>query len=166
MTKPYFNEFGEELPDSTPIAKPVRFNRPGSTLDEIRRNLGLAQKLAEETGHESFEEADDFEVGDDFDPSHPFAHQVDNMNQEFERIRAEVRSMRDRGEIELRHDGSWVRRQPVQTPTPSPSSSMPNRTEGGTAATAAGGGSPPPGAGGSAPAAPAQQGGSGTPFQS
>lgn len=113
-----FNEFGEELPDSTPIAKPLRFNRPGSTLDEIRRNLGLAEKLAQQQGDESFEEADDFEVGDDFDPSHPFAHQVDNMNQEFERIRSEVRRMRDAGEIELRPDGSWVRRQPVQTPPP------------------------------------------------
>lgn len=109
--KPFFNEFGEELPDDTPIAKPVRFNRPGSTLDEIRRNIGLAQRLAEEQGAESFEEADDFEIGDDFDPSHPWAHQVDNLNQEYEKIRDQVRAARDRGEIELRPDGTWVPRQ-------------------------------------------------------
>jgi len=62
------NPVRHEFPDPTPISKPLRFNRPGNTLDQIRRNLGLLDRYAEERGVETFDDADDFDVGDDFDP--------------------------------------------------------------------------------------------------
>jgi len=63
------NPLRHEFLDDTPVAKPLKWNRPGSTLTEIRRNLGLLSKLAEQNGTETFDEADDFDVGDDFDPT-------------------------------------------------------------------------------------------------
>ena len=66
------NERGWEIPDPTPVAKPVRWNRPGSTLDEIRRNLdqrmALLSREMEDRGHETLEESQDFDVGDDTEP--------------------------------------------------------------------------------------------------
>lgn len=66
------NENGWEELDPTPVAKPVKFNRPGSTLDEIRAAIGILNREARDQGTETFEEADDFDVGDDFDPQTPW----------------------------------------------------------------------------------------------
>lgn len=63
------NEKGWEVPDATPITRAVKFGRAPSTLDEVRRALGILTKEAEEHGFETPEEADDFNVGDDFDPT-------------------------------------------------------------------------------------------------
>lgn len=59
------NERGWEELDPTPVSKPVRFNRQGSTLDEIRHALGILNREAAERGLETFEESDDFDVEDD-----------------------------------------------------------------------------------------------------
>lgn len=61
-----------EYPDPTPIAKPAHFNRPGSTLAQIRANLdqrvALISREAEENSHETLEESEDFDVGEDDEP--------------------------------------------------------------------------------------------------
>lgn len=114
----YFDEYGRELPDPNPVTRPVNFNR-GSTLDEIRRNIGLASRLAEEEGLETFDEADDFEVGDDFEADHPFASRVDNMNREFEQLRNDIRAARERGEIVVdQATGHWSRNPDYKPPQP------------------------------------------------
>lgn len=104
----YFDEAGRELPSSDPVAQPVHLRPRGNTLDEIRRNLGIASQLAAQEGMETFDEADDFEVGDDFEGDHPFAERVDNMNRMYEELRGEIRDAVSRGEIRPIHqpDGS------------------------------------------------------------
>lgn len=67
------DEKGWEQLDPNPIAKPLKWDRPGSTLAEIRRNLdarmALISREAAEQGYETLEESQDFDVGDDdFDP--------------------------------------------------------------------------------------------------
>jgi len=66
------NDRGQEIPDPTPVAKPVRWNRPGSTLDQIRANLdqrmALLNREMEARGHETLEESQDFDVGEDMEP--------------------------------------------------------------------------------------------------
>jgi len=66
------DERGWEIPDPTPVAKPLRWNRPGSTLDQIRANLdqrmALLNREMEARGHETLEESQDFDVGDDMEP--------------------------------------------------------------------------------------------------
>lgn len=68
-----FNEFGQELPDPTPVAVPHNWNKPLSLAEQIKRfvrNELSIQAAAE--GQESFEEADDFEVDEDPDPLSPY----------------------------------------------------------------------------------------------
>lgn len=65
---------GRELPSSVPMAPPIGFNRQPSLSDRIRemvKSEKLAQEMANE-GKETFEEADDFDVDDEFDPQTPY----------------------------------------------------------------------------------------------
>lgn len=70
---------GREIPDPTPMAPPVGYNRQPSLSEQIRamvRSERLAQEVAA-AGYETFEEADDFDVGDDFEPSSPYEGNFD-----------------------------------------------------------------------------------------
>lgn len=69
-----FDAEGRELPDPTPMAPPIGFKKQPSMVEMIR-NMVRSEELrraAEAQGQESFDEADDFEVGDDVDPSTPY----------------------------------------------------------------------------------------------
>lgn len=62
-----------EFPDDIPVAIPVRLNRPPSLQEQVRNLVrGEMSRLAAEEGNETFEEADDFDVGDDYDPESPY----------------------------------------------------------------------------------------------
>lgn len=66
-----YTEDGKQVPDPTPVAIPVRFTRQSMYNDRIRelvRSEELA-RLAQNSGKETFEEANDFNVGDDVDQS-------------------------------------------------------------------------------------------------
>lgn len=72
-----YDKNGNELMDSTPVASTLRV-RPQSEYQRLRALI--AQELsqaAQNNGHESFEEANDFDVGDDFDPTTPYEEQFD-----------------------------------------------------------------------------------------
>lgn len=67
------NERGHEVPDQTPVAVPLGWKRPETLQETVRRLIrGAMSDQASAVGQESFEEADDFEVGDDYDPRSPF----------------------------------------------------------------------------------------------
>lgn len=75
-----YDEQGRELPDPTPVEIPVGFSRPESLQDQIKRLIRTELSMdAQAGGFESFEEADDFDVGDDFDPSSP--HELDDAQE-------------------------------------------------------------------------------------
>lgn len=62
------------IPDPTPIAPPLGYVKQPSITERIRdmvRSEHL-RRAAEEAGAETFEEANDFDVGDDFDPHSPY----------------------------------------------------------------------------------------------
>lgn len=70
---------GREYGDDTPIAPPIGYKRQPTMVEHIRRMVRderLAQELAAQ-GHETFEEADDFDIGDDYDPSTPYENDFD-----------------------------------------------------------------------------------------
>lgn len=72
-----FNDKGEEIMDPTPIAVPLRFKQRSyydQMREMIRREMSQA---AQDRGLESFEEADDFDIGDDYDPTTPYEEQFD-----------------------------------------------------------------------------------------
>jgi len=73
-----------EVLDYTPVAIPLRFSgesRFNETIRQIIRSEELA-KLAEEHGDETFEEANDFNVGDDYDPTSPYEENYDPVDEE------------------------------------------------------------------------------------
>lgn len=62
-----------EITDPTPMAPPVGYKKQPSIWEQQRALIrSELSRRAEEHGLETFEEADDFEVGDDFDPSTPY----------------------------------------------------------------------------------------------
>lgn len=65
---------GHELHDPVPLEPPLGYKRTPSLSEQIRTMVrGEALKRAAlEAGAETFEEADDFDVGDDHDPRSPY----------------------------------------------------------------------------------------------
>jgi len=75
----YLDHRGREKPDPTPIAPPIGYKKQPSLHDQIRAMV-RSEKLrmeAEMAGFETFEEADDFDVGDDLDPTSPYEEQFE-----------------------------------------------------------------------------------------
>lgn len=73
MKNGYHNESGLEMCSSIPVAPPVGLTKRPSIIDQVRRMVRQEfSQAAREQGMESFEEADDFDVGDDFDPRSPY----------------------------------------------------------------------------------------------
>lgn len=67
------DEFGREVPDGEPLALPSGFKRPETLAEQVARLVqGSLSRLAQESGEESFEESEDFDVEDDFDPRTPY----------------------------------------------------------------------------------------------
>lgn len=73
------NSDGYEIPDNTPVSIPTRLRLPQSRTDQIRQFIRAElSRQALDQGHETFSEADDFELDDgetwvspyegDFDP--------------------------------------------------------------------------------------------------
>lgn len=74
--KAQLNEKGQEVLDSTPMAKPPGWTEPETIVQQIHRLVReeiSRQAVAE--GFESFEEADDFDVDDD--PEIKSAYEID-----------------------------------------------------------------------------------------
>lgn len=70
---------GREQVDSVPMAPPVGFKPQPSMIENIRalvRSESL-RHAAETAGFETFEEAEDFDVGDDIEPSSPYEQQFE-----------------------------------------------------------------------------------------
>lgn len=67
------DEFGHEVPDPTPLAMPSGFRRPETLQEQVARLVrSRLSQIADEQGAETFEESEDFEVDDDFDPNTPY----------------------------------------------------------------------------------------------
>lgn len=70
---------GREYGSDVPMDPPLGYKRQPTMVEHIRamvRNERLAQELAAQ-GMETFEEADDFDVGDDYDPRSPWENDFD-----------------------------------------------------------------------------------------
>lgn len=88
-------EGGAEIPDSTPLAPPVGYEKRDTIAEQVRRMVQsqlLARDLAA-AGAETFEDADDFDVGDDYDPTSPYEVNFDPTTlEELKRRRQEAES--------------------------------------------------------------------------
>lgn len=76
------DENGHEVLDDTPVALPLRLKRLDNDARRIQDIVqGVLSQRAREVGFESFEEANDFDVGDDFDPRSPY--EITDVQDEF-----------------------------------------------------------------------------------
>lgn len=72
------NEHGEvsrrgmEVPDPRPVAIPAGFKRPETLSEQVRRLVRMERLNGDEEVDESWDEANDFDIGDDFDPKSPW----------------------------------------------------------------------------------------------
>lgn len=67
------DEMGHEIPDPQPMVMPAGFRRPETLAEQVARLVkGAVSRMAEEEGAETFEESEDFDVDDDFDPRTPY----------------------------------------------------------------------------------------------
>jgi len=68
------DERGREILDGRPMEPPVGYNPQPSLMEKIRRMVHDAQVQRElaKAGAETFDEANDFDVGDDYDPKSPW----------------------------------------------------------------------------------------------
>lgn len=80
--RPTMTPDGFEVPDPMPAAAPAGFKRPETLAEQVQRLVrGAISRQAEAQGVETFEEADDFDVGDDFDPTTPYETMFDPVLQ-------------------------------------------------------------------------------------
>lgn len=73
MSRLYLDQYGREVPDPTPVAPPIGYKKQPSMVDHVRALVahGLRER-AEQMGFETWEEANDFDVGDDVEPETPY----------------------------------------------------------------------------------------------
>lgn len=83
---------GREILDTTPIAPPIGFHQQPSMFEYVREMVRSERLKAEleAQGLESFEEADDFDVDDDFDPTTPYENDFDPPAKELAQAGKEV----------------------------------------------------------------------------
>lgn len=140
----YLTKDGAERPDPTPVAPPIG-HRPSDPLHLRIRQMIISEKLrleAEAAGMETLDEADDFDVGDDFDPNSPYEEHFDPIGFEPGAARAAVEAHNQAVQARYAPRGSA---EPVATPAPTPASPPSSQQPTGAGAEGAGQQGVPPG---------------------
>lgn len=84
----YLDSRGREKPDPIPLSPPIGYKKHPSLAEQIRsmvRSERLSQE-ARQAGMETFDEADDFDVGEDYDPRSPYEENFDPPVDPYERL--------------------------------------------------------------------------------
>lgn len=78
------DKYGAEIGDPIPMAPPLGYQKEPSLSEKIRAMVrGEHVRLAAlQAGAETFEEADDFDVGEDVDPSTPYEEVFDPIERD------------------------------------------------------------------------------------
>lgn len=63
---------GHEMPNPTPMQPPVGYRRQKTIAEQMREMIRQASLEAAQAGAETEEEANDFDVGEDMEPSSPW----------------------------------------------------------------------------------------------
>lgn len=102
---PINHETGREEPDPTPLARALRFQKPPTLEEIVQRTIrGALSRHAAELGHETFDEANDFDVDDDgseFKSRHEFTEQDEEdlrIFKEAQRVKRENQKQRGAAE--------------------------------------------------------------------
>lgn len=63
---------GHEIVDPKPVAIPAGFQRPETLAEQVRRLVRTSKMSDDDVLDETWEDAIDFDIGDDFDPKTPW----------------------------------------------------------------------------------------------
>lgn len=93
----YLTRDGRERPNPTPMAPPIGYKKQPSLIDTVRQMVRSEKLKAEleQQGLETPEEADDFDVGDDYDPSSPYEHNFDPGEENYSNQAAPLEAPQD-----------------------------------------------------------------------
>lgn len=82
---------GKEQPDSVPYAPTIKGGRALSIRENVLNIVRSEQfrKAMEEQGNETFEDADDFDVDDDYDPTSPYEEFFEGEYEQLRQARIE-----------------------------------------------------------------------------
>ncbi len=90
------NAKGEEVPDKTPACIPIGYKNPPTLAEKIKSMVKNELRIyAVHQGQETFEEADDFNIGDDVDPTSPYEDLPDGTMQEEEPVEKPVKEKKE-----------------------------------------------------------------------
>lgn len=127
------DEFGQEILDPQPMQPPLGYKKGLSLSEQIRQQVRLAQLDLEDSDiTETDEEADDFEVGDDYEPlsKHENDHipSVKELKKRAAAINAEIRKRNNAKAIE-EHEAKKKRMEGGSAaPEPKASETAPSKT--------------------------------------
>lgn len=120
---------GKENPDSVPLAPTIKGGRALSIRENVLNIVRSEQfrKAMEEQGQETFEDADDFDVDDDYDPTSPYEEFFEGEYEQLRQARieqaAEERRQKRRGRKPAPPEAEkLVERDQKRTPEPAPRS--------------------------------------------
>lgn len=124
----FLDEKGREIPDPDPIAIPMGFKKPETLAEAVQRLVKSDQwaQQMNDTDQETFAEADDFDVGDDFDPSSPFEQVFDpilNKSVSHEEYRTNAREYKRQYEAQFAEENppeETTDEKPKPDPAPDP----------------------------------------------
>lgn len=90
------DENGYELNSGIPVVAPSGLNRPPTLQEQIALMLRInnLNAQAEANGDDTWEEANDFEVGDDYDPNSPYEEHFDHV-ENFDKLRQKVKESKN-----------------------------------------------------------------------
>lgn len=103
QVKATLNPDGSEVLDPVPLAPPINYQKPFDMFAHMQ-NLIRSEHVrlaALEAGAETFEESDDFEIGDDYDPSSPHEEHFDPVGEE---VRQRLRQADYRAKVKAQYD--------------------------------------------------------------
>lgn len=87
------DEYGREVPDSTPVAPPIGYIKQPSLFEQVRQMVTQHQKDLAEAGMETLEEFEDLDIPDDeeFDPTSEYENDGDPSIRDLDAAVAEHR---------------------------------------------------------------------------
>lgn len=79
LVYPYLNKEGSEVLDPTPMEPPIGYKDQPDMWETVQRMVRteLLQRELAKDEYGSFEEEDDFDVGDDYEPNSPYENEAD-----------------------------------------------------------------------------------------
>lgn len=105
-TEKKHNERGEEIIDPTPMQPPLGYKKSLSLSEQIAQQVRIAHlKILEDSAiDETEDDADDFEVGDDFEPLSPHENEhmptLANLKKQANEINNKIKAAQTRKAIE------------------------------------------------------------------